>query len=264
MQRAACLSSTKAISPLEAAQEKSIVSYCVPSPLATPAWIYIEEAHNLIFAAGTTGFRVWESCLHIGYFLATYGLGLIQNRNVLELGAGAGLLSILAAGPLKAAHVIATDGDTEVVATIERNVRLNGKTLLHRAVHGNPIEARLLDWSDRLSVKELLEHQLQEHPPDIVLGADIIYDTDLLEPLLAALTAVQEVRPAADILISAPIRKEETFESFIDACHRRNFLVSDVPFKCPPIQEQLGFYHKTTPPIKIVKLTQDLMAREAG
>src|ERR1700761_419208 len=100
MEHMAVLSTAKPMAAFTTAQQKSIVSYHLPADFLSqqPVCIYIEEARNLLAARGTTGLRVWDASLHLGYFLFAAGASLIQHKNVLELGAGTGLLSILCAG----------------------------------------------------------------------------------------------------------------------------------------------------------------------
>ena len=68
-------STAKPMSAYTAAQQRSIVSYHLPSDFASeaPVFIYIEEARNLLAAHGTTGLRVWDASLHLAYFLSTEG-----------------------------------------------------------------------------------------------------------------------------------------------------------------------------------------------
>src|SRR5437868_5871780 len=120
-------SNAKPMSAYTAAQQRSIVSYHLPSDFTSeaPICIYIEEARNLVAAHGTTGLRVWDASLHLAYFLSTEGKSFVREKAVLELGAGTGLLSILCTGPLQAARVVSTDGDADVVESIETNAELN-------------------------------------------------------------------------------------------------------------------------------------------
>lgn len=50
---------------------------------------------------------------------------LVKGKNVLELGAGTGFLSLLCAGELDARHVLATDGLAHVCESLQVNVDLN-------------------------------------------------------------------------------------------------------------------------------------------
>jgi len=244
------------MSALEAARSKSVVSYHVPSSFVSdtsPPAIYIEEARNLLAARGTTGLRVWDAGLHLAYFLATDGVGLVKDKNVLELGAGPGLVSILCAGPLEAAGAIATDGDAQVVGGIERNLSLNASLLPRKNVR-----AEELDWSNDGALPDILLHRGSLLPLDLIVGADITYATESHEPLAHMVAALQNLYPSVDILISTVIRNQDTYDSFINTCATKGIRTSVVGFDCPPFDLQRGFFHQTYPPMPILRLTQDL------
>lgn len=248
-------STANPMSALEAAQQRSVVLYYLPSDFASqaPVRVYIEEARNLLAARGTTGLRVWDASLHLAYYLATEGAALVESKTVLELGAGTGLLSILCAGPLKAARVVSTDGDTEVVGSIEFNADLNA-TLLEKPDKTRNLVAKVLDWADTPALSQVLQHEGREVAPDLILGADITYATESLEPLVAMFDTLNRMYPAADIIISTVIRNEKTYMDFSNTCTSADFHISSIPFECPPLELQRGFFHKTTPPIRIVRL----------
>jgi protein-lysine N-methyltransferase EEF2KMT len=254
-------STTKPMSAFKAAQQRSVVSYHLPSDFLSqhPVRVYIEEARNLLAAHGTTGLRVWDASLHLAYFLSTTGGSLIEKKNILELGAGTGLLSILCAGPLKAHQVIATDGDAEVVENIESNAALNS-ALLDKGAKTKNLEAKVLDWSDTSALPQILQHEGNELSLDVVLGADITYAVEALEPLVNMLSALNRKCPKVDIIISTVIRNEDTFTAFVNTCARAGFRVSSTFFDCPSLDRQRGFFHKITPPIRIVRLAQNLAA----
>ena len=251
-------STAKPMSAFKAAQQRSIVSYYLPSDFTSqqPVCIYIEEARNLLAARGTTGLRVWDSSLHLAYFLSTEGTSLVEGKTVLELGAGTGLLSILCAGPLRAARVISTDGDVDVVESIEINANLNSAILKNPGGRAD-FEAKVLDWADTSALSHIFGHEGNRVPLDVVLGADITYDIDSQENLVTLFSTLKDRYPKVDILISTIIRSEETFTAFVDTSAKAGFHISSIPFNCPSLDQQQGFFHKTTPPIRILKLAHE-------
>ena len=253
-------STAKPMSAFKAAQQRSVVSYHLPYDFAStqPACIYIEEARNLLAARGTTGLRVWDASLHLAYFLSTEGAALIQDKTILELGAGTGLLSILCAGPLNAVRVISTDGDVDVVESIQSNVALN-PALYDKPPDKRNLEAKVLDWADTSALAQILHHEGDKVPLDVVLGADITYAVESLEPLVSLLGALNEKYPEVDIIISTVIRNEDTYTAFVDTCVKTGLRVSSIPFDGASLDQQRGFFHKPTPPIRIVRLARDLV-----
>ena len=148
------------------AQQRAYVTYTFGSKdLTPPPTITLLESRLVISASGTTGLRTWESSVHLASFLLSeQGSRYIENNNVLELGAGTGLVSILCAKYLGAKHVLASDGSQDVVDTIQDNIFLN-------SLQDDPrIECRILKWGRFLDEAD----GDQEKTVDIILGADIV------------------------------------------------------------------------------------------
>jgi hypothetical protein len=118
----------------------------------------------------------------------------------------------------------------------------------------------VLDWSDTSALPQILQHEGNELSLDVVLGADITYAVEALEPLVNMLSALNRKCPKVDIIISTVIRNEDTFTAFVNTCARAGFRVSSTFFDCPSLDRQRGFFHKITPPIRIVRLAQNLAA----
>ena len=87
---------------------------------------------------------------------------------VLELGAGTGLLSIVASKFLPSAEIIATDYHPDVLANLCSNVSTNTS-----GQDQPPISVHALDWSDPPTDDPFLEGSF-----DMVLAADVIYHKD--------------------------------------------------------------------------------------
>ena len=112
--------------PLARLTDKHYVTYTTPTErLDTPS-ITLFEARFILAAGGDTGARTWEAALRLGAFLCSdNGIRYVIRRNVIELGAGTGFLSILCAKYLDAKFVLATDGSMKVLDGIEYNKSLN-------------------------------------------------------------------------------------------------------------------------------------------
>jgi predicted nicotinamide N-methyase len=107
-----------------------------------------------------------------------------RGLRVVELGCGLGLPSIAASRA--GAAVLATDADDEALALVARNAALNGVS----------VETARGDWNapDRL---------IARGPFDLVLAADVLYESASVDPLLALLP---RLAPAA--LIAEPGRSD--------------------------------------------------------
>jgi predicted nicotinamide N-methyase len=173
-----CLSSlmsSELPSETTAVQQKSYVTFTTlpenasreeeegPDPTMT-----LLERRQLISGSLTTGFRTWEAALHLGaYLLSGPGQELVKDKSILELGAGTGFLAILCAKNLGAAHVTTTDGDEGVVEALKENLFLNGLDDERKVL------TSVLRWGQGVR-GSWVQDDLEEHPYDTVIGADIV------------------------------------------------------------------------------------------
>ncbi len=133
------------------------------------------------FARFPYGVLLWESAIVLGYVLADRGL--VRGVEVLELGAGAGLGGIVAAG--MGARVVQTDHSMEALALCRRNARANGVT---------GITLRYADWTSWSGPETA----------DLVIGADILYDPDRHDDVWRVVQAT--VRPQGSVVLTDPGR----------------------------------------------------------
>ena len=198
------------------------------------------ESPSLLAAERVTGLRTWEAALYLGTYLdSPAGRPWVQGRNILELGAGTGLVSLLCAKHLGARFVMATDGSNEVVHNLEANLGFNG------LAGSSKIKTGLLKWGHAL-VGEILDAvtDWDDHEPreafkyDLVIGADVVsemfprdllfyltvafetYDDKSIRPLVSTLRELFTRNPQSKALILATLRNEQTFTKFLDACRQ--------------------------------------------
>ncbi|GKY90519.1 hypothetical protein MPSEU_000025600 [Mayamaea pseudoterrestris] len=118
----------------------------------------------------STGLTLWRASNILCDFMLLHAADYVVNKNIIELGAGLGLCGILASH-LGASSVILTDGDTDTLDNCRANVATNCNV-------GMNVSCRQLVWGRR--VDEFV-HTLGQY--DVVMGADIIYLEQVLEPL---------------------------------------------------------------------------------
>ena len=157
-----------------AALQKSYVTYTMPITASNAASTTTLEARALLASSGTTGLRTWEAALYLGSYLSTTeGMLLVQNKTIIELGAGTGFLSILCAKHLGANYVLATDGSGEVVDDMTSNVYVNG-------LEGSGIvDPVVLKWGHAL-IDGIFESHSGTRTFDVALGADVVRSHSLL------------------------------------------------------------------------------------
>lgn len=237
-------------SETDAAQQRDYVMYhlslldTAPTAALNPPHINLLESRALISASGTTGLRTWEAALHLGQYLCL-NPSLVKNKRILELGTGTGYLAVLCAKYLGSDHVVASDGSDEIVNHLSDSFFLNGLQ------GSSTVSAKQLIWGHALIGAEWDEGRL-----NTVLGADITYDVSVIPALVATLEELARRYPALSVLIAATERNRTTFESFLDVCGKRGFVVSDESFPVPPRSEQNGPFYNDSSPIHICKLTR--------
>lgn len=167
-----------------AVQQKTFITFSCLSPSLSLAdipdkepMVTLLERPHLISGSRTTGFRTWEAALHLGsYLLSPRGSAIVEGKNVIELGAGTGFVSILCAKHLGAKHVTATDGDEAVIEALKENLFLTGLEDEGEAV----VNASVLKWGRGLR-GTWVEEECEIWPYDVVLGADIVCSGNSVE-----------------------------------------------------------------------------------
>ncbi|WVR07002.1 hypothetical protein IAU60_004041 [Kwoniella sp. DSM 27419] len=212
---------------------------------------------QIAIQGGTTGLRTWTAALHLGHHILHHSAALFPSslpRGVVELGAGTGFLSVLmaqlgvdvvatdlgieteqgSAEKPDAAPGFGTDGDGETRTPLGRlllNVGLN-----HCPA---PLAVRALDWTDaslptcdRPAIWQKLERERR-----IILAADVIYDPDLVPPLVDAIsTLLGKVTDGAEAIISATVRNLDTFSLFLNTCRSQGIHAEHI--EVPPMNSQ--------------------------
>ncbi|KAK9322927.1 putative methyltransferase-domain-containing protein [Lipomyces orientalis] len=174
--------------------------------------IMIQESRNLISGFGTTGNRTWEAALALGeYILSQRQLAHrkvdVAGKRILEVGAGTGFVSMLC-GKLGAAKVFATDGHEDVVLRLRQNIEANKLS--------NVVETRVYKWGNSSGNDTGHAHERESReadykckctdPIDLILGADITFDAEICELLVASLDTLMTENPSAQVVISATVR----------------------------------------------------------
>jgi predicted nicotinamide N-methyase len=108
--------------------------------------------------------ELWPSAAALSRFLLE-NPGLLENRNVLELGCGLGLTSMIAhrQRPL---HLICTDYENAALELTRKNFELNNL---------EPPELKLMDWRSPDFDNEF----------EIILASDILYEKRFFEPIFS-------------------------------------------------------------------------------
>lgn len=266
MTRMGSLAIAPNISDVEAAQSKRTLSYFLPINSLTPSnnhefnanekqkdhRILVYESPNLLAAGSNVGLRTWEACLYIANYLCiSPDLAskqsndlIISGANIIELGAGTGLLSLICSLHLGAKHVLSTDGLPHVVDGIKSNMELNNTS--QNLKPGQSLHTSVLDWTDPTALDSILEDN--DITFDYILGADVTYHPELHEALISTIRNLKDRFPKARILISSTLRNENTHQHFREMCEQNyGFAVNEITdreWKCPEFKDQTGLFQE--------------------
>ncbi|KAG6825888.1 hypothetical protein H0H93_016980, partial [Arthromyces matolae] len=161
-----------------------VVSF--PTIQGPPVEVHLHDAPMLDDDHTSVGLQSWGSCIRFGkricknpsYFSLPPSPAYTPNRplRVLELGAGTGLLSILAAKLLRDASlpptIIATDFHQDVLANLKINVNSNlpSSSSSSSNTPSTPlVQVQALDWAYPNTSSPF------DTPFDVILAADVIY-----------------------------------------------------------------------------------------
>ncbi|KAG8836700.1 hypothetical protein FRC18_010847 [Serendipita sp. 400] len=226
----------------ELLRERHFISHEDP-----PTLKFTLKESRMTIEQGTTGYRTWKPSLYLADWVLRHPK-LCFGR-VLELGCGVGLLGIVIAslqsgcntGEEDQCALHLTDIDDGVVKTCHFNMTLPPNHLRS----DQTLTWELLDWCDALPSserREILQQRLQEIDPDVVFGADLVYDLSIvpaLVHLLALLMSCVSSRPR--ILLTITVRRQETMDTFMSALGELN-LRADI-IELPPFHETV-FAHQ--------------------
>jgi predicted nicotinamide N-methyase len=157
--------------------------------------------------SGSTGFKIWEAAKILATYLMKHSQLLSGASKILELGAGTGFVSLSLASIYQDKIFIATDCHAGVLANLE-------KSLCYSDLKNNCKVSRL-DWFDFDS---------QDFEYDLIIGADIVYDPDLIDPLVAALHRLLKKKDTEAILCCS-VRNEDNLNRFKERLQNKGLKV---------------------------------------
>ena len=223
----------------------------------------------------STGLTLWRASDRLCEYLVEQQRcdgGLLRcggGLRILELGAGLGLVGILAhrltAGRGVAATVCLTDGDTDALACMRENVRRNCPDDTSGTGRGNPrISCRQLLWG-RSAAEAFLHEQPRQEKFDIILAADVIYAPSIVEPLWETVrTLLKPDRPGPSstpppcfVLAFARRRVPVKLAEVLEAAARAGFIVAHQDPVATPVTEEEDHSVEETGGVRILVFRWD-------
>ena len=199
--------------------------YCLRSSTAAEAVRFTVEECD--YAEGGTGWRVWPCALLLACWLANHVRTLVRpDASVLELGCGLGLPG-LAAAALGYRNIVLTDCLPELLATVERSIRVNPAS--------STLRVELCDWDHEAHAPEGEDYSTEQGVKQeqlkrlgatmstrrlsrgerfaLLLASDVIYSHTHAVQLPAVLA--RHAAPAARLCAMVPVRDQEHTRTFL-------------------------------------------------
>ncbi|OAD55587.1 Protein FAM86A [Eufriesea mexicana] len=202
-------------------------------------YISIKESTNII-SEGTTGLCSWQGAIELSKWC-------IENKNkfhgkvILELGCGVGLTGLCIIKKCFPNQYIFTDYHKIVLEMVSKNIELNlscSEKKIQTELKHDRLKLQLKYNYTDIKIMELKWEDINKYIneqwiiPDIILGADILYDVNSFHELILGLKKLLSFSGRYAI-IAATIRNEDTISQFL--CH--NFTspintVTDIVLQC--------------------------------
>ncbi|KAJ6623162.1 putative methyltransferase-domain-containing protein [Mycena sp. CBHHK59/15] len=201
------------------------------------------ESRTMI-ESGTTGLRTWLASLVLAQYLVLHP-GLIQRKRILELGSGTGFLgTVVASLQLQAAPDAAPPGTlwmTDINDVVLSRCRDNIQLPCNLSSAHPDVRCCFLDWSAALDADELMPLTSllsDEIDADLILGADIVFDPDLIPVLVAVLCLALQAGPSSNArpkcaLIALTKRNPATMQKFLDAIRDGSLALENIDDQLP-------------------------------
>ncbi|XP_010488411.1 PREDICTED: protein-lysine methyltransferase METTL21D isoform X2 [Camelina sativa] len=144
----------------------------------------------------------------------------LKGKRVIELGAGCGVAGFALA--MLGCDVVTTD-QKEVLLLLKRNVEWNTSKILQMnpgSASFGSLRVAELDWGNEDHIRAV------EPPFDYVIGTDVVYSEQLLEPLLRTILALSG--PKTTVMLGYEIRSTVVHDKMLQMW-KDNFEVKTIP-----------------------------------
>jgi len=176
-----------------------------------------------------TGTKVWDAAVILAKYFEK-NPKLLEDKSILELGAGTGLLGLATAKLGVSKNVFITDLEFY-------------KETVNRSIAKNEIQktsAYTLDWNDPSAFTKEVSETI-----DIIIASDVLWLQPLVEPFMNCLKFFLKINPKLEIFISYQVRSDLVETEFLSRA-KEIFSISKIAYaeeKSKWYDEKISVYH---------------------
>jgi predicted nicotinamide N-methyase len=128
---------------------------------------------------------LWKASKYLCHYMCANADELRQGLRICELGAGLGLNGILAHRLAPDSTVVVTDGDSDAMTLLRKNIAVNRLVGSGKNGENSTIYSKQLIWGLDQSKKFLKESSSSSSPSkfSVIIASDVIYASVVIEPL---------------------------------------------------------------------------------
>jgi predicted nicotinamide N-methyase len=169
--------------------------------------------------SASTGAAVWNGANMATWYLEnTIGANNVQDKSVLELGAGVGFTSLVA-NAMGARDVVITDGNEDVLKLANANIDLNCDDNSK-----NRIRTARLQWNTD-DEQQLLTSALTGRPWDYIFASDVTYKRAAWGDLMACISHLSG--PNTKTVLSMEPRNVGEVEGIVEQAEKQGLVVME-------------------------------------
>lgn len=152
----------------------------------------------------STGLTLWKASKYLCDYMVEHAEKL-KGQRVLELGAGLGLNGVLA-HRLGAESTVITDGDSDAMVELRKNIRVN-------RVEGRALSASQLIWGLESSEAFLKSSKSATSKFSMIIASDVIYASIVIDPLFETVRTL--LQPDGEFWMAFAVRKVPVTIDFV-------------------------------------------------
>ena len=161
---------------------------------------------TIFLADGGEGLHLWEAAVVLSRYAVTHS-SLFDNKTILELGTGCGLLGICLLLKTNCSKLTFSDYVDSVISNLKDNISLNIRTK-------DKYDILQLDWR---------EYEKLTEKYDVIIGTELIYQGGYIEELAKLIK--KSLKDNGKCYISMPLQRSMTLK-FIEYCNENGLKVN--------------------------------------